>query len=84
MARTPFQVEVLTPEGEVFSDEVEMVSTKTTVGSIGLLANHQPLLARREPGDQLGELPQLGLIDDRCLHVPDPRGVEVQSRTVRA
>ena len=49
MARTPFTVEVLTPEGEVFNDEVEMVSTKTTVGSIGLLANHQPLLAMLDP-----------------------------------
>ncbi|HEX2412483.1 MAG TPA: ATP synthase F1 subunit epsilon [Solirubrobacteraceae bacterium] len=49
MARTPFQVEVLTPEGEVFNDEVEMVSTRTTVGSIGLLANHQPLLAMLDP-----------------------------------
>jgi F-type H+-transporting ATPase subunit epsilon len=49
MARTPFQVEVLTPEGEVFNDEVELVSTKTTVGSIGLLANHQPLLAMLDP-----------------------------------
>ena len=44
MARTPFQVEVLTPEGEAFNDEVEMVSTRTPVGSIGILANHQPLL----------------------------------------
>ena len=49
MARTPFQVEVLTPEGEVFNDEVEMVSTKTTVGSIGLLAHHQPMLAMLDP-----------------------------------
>jgi F-type H+-transporting ATPase subunit epsilon len=49
MARTKFRVEVLTPEGEVFNDEVEMVSTKTTVGSIGLLANHQPLLAMLDP-----------------------------------
>ena len=49
MARTPFQVEVLTPEGEVFNDEVELVSTKTAVGSIGLLANHQPLLAMLDP-----------------------------------
>src|SRR5690349_9716507 len=49
MARTPFKVEVLTPEGEVFSDEVEMVSTRTTVGSIGVLANHQPLLGMLEP-----------------------------------
>jgi F-type H+-transporting ATPase subunit epsilon len=49
MARTPFKVEVLTPEGEVFSDEVEMVSTRTTVGSIGVLAHHQPLLGLLEP-----------------------------------
>jgi F-type H+-transporting ATPase subunit epsilon len=49
MAHTPFKVEVLTPEGEVFNDEVEMVSTKTSVGSIGLLANHQPLLAMLDP-----------------------------------
>jgi F-type H+-transporting ATPase subunit epsilon len=49
VARTPFRVEVLTPEGEVFNDEVEMISTKTTVGSIGLLANHQPLLAMLDP-----------------------------------
>ena len=37
------------PEGEVFSEEVEMLSTFTTVGSIGVLANHEPLLARLEP-----------------------------------
>jgi F-type H+-transporting ATPase subunit epsilon len=49
MARTPFPVEVLTPEGQVFSDEVEMVSTRTTTGSIGLLANHAPLMAILEP-----------------------------------
>ena len=49
MAHTPFKVEILTPEGEVFNDEVEMVSTKTAVGSIGLLANHQPLLAMLDP-----------------------------------
>jgi len=49
VARTPFKVEILTPEGEVFNDEVEMVSTKTSVGSIGLLANHQPMLAMLDP-----------------------------------
>jgi F-type H+-transporting ATPase subunit epsilon len=49
VARTPFRVEVLTPEGELFNDEVEMVSTHTTVGSIGLLAHHQPLLAMLDP-----------------------------------
>jgi F-type H+-transporting ATPase subunit epsilon len=49
VARTQFKVEVLTPEGEVFNDEVEMVSTKTSVGSIGVLAHHQPLLAMLDP-----------------------------------
>ena len=49
MARTPFTVEVLTPEGEAFNDEVEMLSTRTPVGSIGVLANHQPLLGMLEP-----------------------------------
>jgi F-type H+-transporting ATPase subunit epsilon len=49
MARTKFRVEVLTPEGEVFNDEVEMVSTRTTVGSIGMLANMSPILATLEP-----------------------------------
>ena len=49
MARTPFRVEVLTPEGEAFNDEVEMLSTRTTVGSIGVLAYHQPLLTMLDP-----------------------------------
>jgi F-type H+-transporting ATPase subunit epsilon len=49
MAHAKFRVEVLTPEGEVFNDEVEMVSTKTTTGSIGILANHAPLLAMLDP-----------------------------------
>jgi len=49
VAHEPFTVEVLTPEGSVFKDEVEMVSTRTTVGSIGILAKHQPLLGMLEP-----------------------------------
>jgi F-type H+-transporting ATPase subunit epsilon len=46
---TPFKVEVLTPEGQVFADEVEMVSTRTTTGSIGIKARHAPLMAILEP-----------------------------------
>jgi F-type H+-transporting ATPase subunit epsilon len=49
VARTKFEVEVLTPEGEVFAEEVEMVSTRTAVGSIGILANHEPVLAMLDP-----------------------------------
>jgi F-type H+-transporting ATPase subunit epsilon len=42
-------VRVLTPEGEVFSGEVQQVSTRTAVGEIGILANHVPVLARLRP-----------------------------------
>ena len=49
MARNSFPVEVLTPAGKVFEDEVQMVSTRTTTGSIGVLANHAPLMAILEP-----------------------------------
>jgi F-type H+-transporting ATPase subunit epsilon len=49
MPHTKFKVEILTPEGEVFNDEVEMVSTRTTLGSIGILANHEPVLGMLEP-----------------------------------
>jgi F-type H+-transporting ATPase subunit epsilon len=49
VARSKFPVEVLTPEGQVFDDEVEMVSTRTGMGSIGVLANHAPLMAILDP-----------------------------------
>jgi F-type H+-transporting ATPase subunit epsilon len=42
-------VRVLTPEGEVFTGEVQQVSTRTAVGEIGILANHVPVLARLRP-----------------------------------
>ena len=47
--RSKFPAEVLTPEGEVFREEIEMLSTRTAVGSIGILANHEPVLAMLEP-----------------------------------
>jgi len=49
MAHTRFQVEVVTPEGPAFSEEVEMVSTRTTLGLIGILANHEAMIATLEP-----------------------------------
>jgi F-type H+-transporting ATPase subunit epsilon len=49
MAHEKFRAEVLTPEGKVFDDEVEMVSTKTSIGSIGVLAHHAPVLAILDP-----------------------------------
>jgi len=46
-----FEVEVLTPEGEVYSGEVRQVSTRTAVGEVGILANHAPLLAALRPAE---------------------------------
>jgi len=46
-----FEVEILTPEGEVFSGEVSQVSTRTAGGEIGILANHAPLLAALQPAE---------------------------------
>ena len=49
MAHEKFRAQVLTPEGKVFDDEVEIVSTKTSLGSIGVLAHHEPVLAILDP-----------------------------------
>ena len=51
MARSTFTAEVLTPEGAVFKGDVEMVSTRTSVGSIGILADHEPLLGMLDPSE---------------------------------
>jgi F-type H+-transporting ATPase subunit epsilon len=51
MAHEKFRVEVLTPEGKVFDEEVEMVSTRTSAGSIGVLAHHEPVLAMLDPAE---------------------------------
>jgi F-type H+-transporting ATPase subunit epsilon len=40
---------VLTPEGQVFQGEVQQLSTRTSVGELGVLANHVPVLARLMP-----------------------------------
>ena len=49
MPKAKFPAEVITPEGEVFSEEIEMLSTVTADGTIGIQARHEPLLAILEP-----------------------------------
>lgn len=46
---TMFPVQVMTPEGAAYEGEAEMVSTRTVVGSIGIRANHEPLMAMVDP-----------------------------------
>lgn len=40
------EAEVLTPEGEVFRGELYQISTRTSVGEVGIRARHAPLVAR--------------------------------------
>ena len=43
------EAEVLTPEGEVFRGELFQLSTRTSVGEVGIRARHAPLIARLVP-----------------------------------
>src|SRR3954452_22448514 len=49
MAEQNVEVRLLTPEGEAFPGEGEQLSPRTSVGEIGILANHVPVLARLMP-----------------------------------
>jgi F-type H+-transporting ATPase subunit epsilon len=69
VAHEKFRVEVLTPEGGVFDDEVELVSTKTAVGSIGILAHHQPILAMLDPTEL-----RLYKTDSECIRFAQAEG----------
>ena len=46
---TTFPVQIMTPEGPAYEGTAEMVSTRTLVGSIGIRANHEPLMAMLDP-----------------------------------
>ena len=45
------EAEVLTPEGEVFRGDLYQVSTRTSVGEVGIRARHAPLIARLVPSE---------------------------------
>ena len=45
-----FNLQIVTPEREVFSGPVEMVSLPGMDGSFGVLRGHAPLIAALEPG----------------------------------
>jgi F-type H+-transporting ATPase subunit epsilon len=45
------QVEVVSPDEELFSGEATFVLARTVEGDIGILANHSPLLAELAPYD---------------------------------
>ncbi len=49
--RHTLEAQVLTPEGEVFSGELTQLSTRTSVGEVGILARHAPMVARLVPAE---------------------------------
>ena len=49
--RHKLEVQVLTPEREVFNGELVQLSTRTTLGEIGILARHVPTIARLVPAE---------------------------------
>ena len=44
------QANVVTPDGTVYEDQVEMVSVRTTEGDLGILPRHLPLVSPLEIG----------------------------------
>jgi F-type H+-transporting ATPase subunit epsilon len=47
--RHKLEAQVMTPEREVFSGELIQLSTRTTLGEVGILARHVPMVARLVP-----------------------------------
>lgn len=45
-----FDLQVVTPEREIFNGAVESVSLQGAEGSLGVMRNHAPLVAALEPG----------------------------------
>jgi F-type H+-transporting ATPase subunit epsilon len=48
-----FRLEVVTAEGMVFSDDVNMIVAWGTEGQLGILPHHAPLMTMLRPGDLL-------------------------------
>jgi F-type H+-transporting ATPase subunit epsilon len=48
---TPYPVELITPEGVVFSGDAERLIVPGAAGDLGILANHAPLVSVLRPGE---------------------------------
>lgn len=46
-----FTLEIVTPNGKIYSKEVEFVLVRTTEGDMGILANHAPFVAGLAVGE---------------------------------
>lgn len=50
MADKTFRLEVVSPDEELYSGEATFLVAQTTVGELGILASHAPMLAELAPG----------------------------------
>ncbi|MCI6151744.1 ATP synthase F1 subunit epsilon [Fusobacterium perfoetens] len=44
-----FKLEIITPIGKKFSQEIEFVKVRTTEGDMGILSNHAPFVSGLQP-----------------------------------
>lgn len=47
------RLEIVTPEGTAYSEDVEMVTLPTVTGQVGILPRHVPLIAQMVPGEMI-------------------------------
>lgn len=47
----PLQLDIVTPERNVYSDEVDMVTAPGVEGELGILPRHAPLMTALQPGE---------------------------------
>jgi F-type H+-transporting ATPase subunit epsilon len=52
MAKT-LKLQIVTPEGIAYSDDVEMVGLRSIVGQIGILPHHTRLMTQMLPGEMM-------------------------------
>ena len=52
MAKT-LKLQIVTPEGVVYSDDVEMVGLRSVEGQIGILPHHVRLMTQMLPGEMM-------------------------------
>ena len=52
MANT-LKLEIVTPEGTVYSEDVEMVTLPGVAGQMGILPQHVPLITQMVPGEMI-------------------------------
>ena len=47
------RLQIVTPDGTVYSEDVEMVTLEGVIGQIGILPNHTPLMTQMVPGEMI-------------------------------